>query len=71
MVFACTPVSRTAGKVCRDCSDIVAETGSMVEPLREPAFFKRVFIEYGARASPNGYDIDPIALHQEMQQGGL
>jgi hypothetical protein len=38
----------------RDCSDIVAEAGSMVEPLRDPAFFRRIFIEYGALAWPNG-----------------
>jgi uncharacterized protein DUF2442 len=54
----------------RDCADIVAETGPMVEPLRDPAFFRRVFIEYGALAWPNGYDIDPIALYREMQQAG-
>jgi hypothetical protein len=54
----------------RDCTDIVAETGPMVEPLRDPAFFRRVFIEYGALAWPNGYDIDPIALHREMEEAG-
>ena len=54
----------------RDCTDIVAETGPMVEPLRDRSFFGRVFIEYGALAWPNGYDIDPIALYQEMQQAG-
>jgi hypothetical protein len=54
----------------RDCADIVAETGPMVEPLRDATFFRRVFIEYGALAWPNGYDIDPIALFQEMQQAG-
>jgi hypothetical protein len=55
----------------RDCADIVAETGPMVEPLRDETFFRRVFIEYGALAWPNGYDIDPIALHHEMQRAGL
>lgn len=54
----------------RDCADIVAETGSMVVPLRDPAFFRRVFIEYGALAWPNGYDIDPIALYREMEEAG-
>jgi len=55
----------------RDCSDIVTEAGSMVEPLRDPAFFRRVFIEYGALAWPNGYDIDSIAFYREMEQVGL
>jgi hypothetical protein len=54
----------------RDCSDIVAEAGPMVAPLRDPAFFGRVFIEYGALAWPNGYDIDPIALYREMEEAG-
>jgi hypothetical protein len=59
------------GEGVRDCTDIIAETGPMVEPLRDPTFFRRVFIEYGALAWPNGYALDPIALHQEMQQAGL
>jgi len=52
----------------RDCADIVAESGPMVAPLRDPAFFRRVFIEYGALAWPNGYDIDPFALFREMSR---
>lgn len=54
----------------RDCGDIVAETGPAVEPLRDPAFFRRVFIEFGALTWPNGYDIDPTALHDEMDRAG-
>ena len=55
----------------RDCSDILAEGGPMVEPLRDPALFQRVFIECGVPAWPNGFDLDAIALHQEMQEAGL
>jgi hypothetical protein len=55
----------------RDFSDILAEGGPMVEPLRDPAFFARVFIEYGVPSWPNGYDVDAIALHQEMETAGL
>ena len=54
----------------RDFSDIVAEGGPMVEPLRDPAFFARVFLEYGTLAWPNGFDLDSIALHQEMKAAG-
>ncbi|MFZ5932213.1 MAG: hypothetical protein ACOY15_13505 [Pseudomonadota bacterium] len=43
----------------------------MVEPLRDPAMFQRVFVECGAPTWPNGFDIDAIALHQEMQEAGL
>jgi mRNA-degrading endonuclease toxin of MazEF toxin-antitoxin module len=49
-----------------DFSSIAARTGEMVQPLKEPAFFARVFVELGALTSPNGYDIDPIALHDRM-----
>ncbi len=43
----------------------------MVEPLKDPAYFARVFIEDGALTWPNGYDWDPIALHDEMKAAGL
>jgi hypothetical protein len=55
----------------RDFSDIIAEGGEMVEPLRDPAFFANVFIECGVPAWPNGFDLDPTALHMEMKEHGL
>src|SRR5438093_7217066 len=55
----------------RDLSDIVAEGGPMVEPLKDTHFFSRVFLEYGTLAWPNGFDLDSIALHDEMKQAGL
>jgi hypothetical protein len=54
----------------RDFSDIIGEGGPMVEPLRDPAFFARVFLEYGTLAWPNGFDLDSIALYQEMKAAG-
>ena len=55
----------------RDFSSICQKTGSMAEPLKEPAYFVRVFIEDGALTWPNGYDWDPIALHDDMKTTGL
>jgi hypothetical protein len=55
----------------RDFSDMIGEGGEMVEPLRDPAFFSRIFIECGVLAWPNGFDIDSIALHMEMRERGL
>jgi hypothetical protein len=55
----------------RDFADILAEGGPMAQPLRDPAFFARVFIEYGVPSWPNGFDVDAIALHQEMEAAGL
>ena len=42
----------------------------MVQPLKDPAFFARVFVELGALAWPNGFDLDPIALHDRMLAAG-
>jgi len=55
----------------RDFKSIADKTGPMAEPLKDPAYFARVFIEDGALTWPNGYDWDPIALHDEMKQAGL
>lgn len=55
----------------RDFSDIVAAGGTMIEPLRDPAFFARVFIELGTLTWPNGFDLDSIALHDQMKKVGL
>jgi hypothetical protein len=58
----------TAGEY--DFSAIVTQSGLMVEPLRDPAFFGRVFLEYGAPTWPNGYDVDPGWLHREIEAAG-
>jgi len=42
----------------------------MVQPLKDPAFFARVLVELGALTWPNGYDLDPIALHDRMATAG-
>lgn len=55
----------------RDFAFVRNKTGPMVEPLKDPAYFARVFIEDGALTWPNGYDWDPIALHDEMKEAGL
>jgi len=55
----------------RDFVSITRKTGSMAEPLKDPTYFSRVFIDDGALTWPNGYDWDPIALHEEMKAEGL
>ncbi len=55
----------------RDFADIVAAGGPVLEPLRDPAYFARVFIDFGAPTWPNGYDLAPHALHAEMAEAGL
>jgi uncharacterized protein DUF2442 len=53
-----------------DFAPTVARDGEMVRPLKDPAFFSRVFVELGALAWPNGFDLDPIALHDRMAAAG-
>jgi hypothetical protein len=55
----------------RDFADIVASGGPMLEPLRDAAYFARVFLDFGAPTWPNGYDLAPNALHAEMAGAGL
>ncbi|MDC7784911.1 DUF2442 domain-containing protein [Rhodoplanes sp. TEM] len=55
----------------RDFSFVRQKTEPMAEPLKDPACFARVIVHDGAPTWPNGYDWDPIALHDEMQAEGL
>jgi hypothetical protein len=42
--------------------------GPVFEPLRDPAAFRRVFVdEFGAIAWPNGADLAPDALYEQLR----
>ena len=49
-----------------DFAAMVKEPGPMLEPLRDEAYFQRVFLEFGAPTWPNGFDIAP-EWHVRMQ----
>ncbi len=53
-----------------DFAELVNEPGPMVEPLRELAYFKRVFLEFGAPTWPNGFDVAPEWLYREIAAAG-
>ena len=53
-----------------DCTTLVSEPGEMVLPLRDPAYFGRVFLELGAPTWPNGFDLCPDWLRGEMIAAG-
>jgi hypothetical protein len=59
----------TAG--VRDFEFLLRRTGPMIALLKDPEYFRRVFLEDGALTWPNGYDWDPTALHREMKAAGL
>ena len=54
----------------RDLTSIIHEGGLMVEPLKAPEYFARVFVEMGAPTWPNGFDLDPINLYMELRDAG-
>ena len=53
-----------------DFAKLVNEPGPMLEPLRDEAYFARVFLEFGAPTWPNGFDIAPEWLRREMAAAG-
>jgi len=52
-----------------DLSDFVG-LGEVTEPLRDPAYFRRVFVEMGTPTWPNGCNIDPINAQMAMRESG-
>ena len=52
-----------------DFAELVNERGPMAEPLHDPGYFARVFLEYGALTWPNGYDMCPDWMRMEMEKG--
>jgi hypothetical protein len=54
-----------------DFSELARDHGPMAEPLKDPAYFERVFLEFGALTWPNGYDWSPEALHADMAAAGV
>jgi hypothetical protein len=48
----------------------VQRRGLILEPLRDPAYFARASLEYGAPTWPNGYDMCPAWLRMTMEEAG-
>lgn len=53
-----------------DFTAMTAEPAPMLAPLRDEAYFNRVFLEFGAPTWPNGFDIAPEWLRREMENAG-
>lgn len=53
-----------------DFTPFVEAGTDMTEPLRAPDFFDRCFIELGALAWPNGFDLSAESLHRRLRDAG-
>ena len=53
-----------------DFGAMVAEDGPMIEPLRDPAYFSKFFLEDGAPTWPNGFDMAPRWVQMELAAAG-
>ncbi|WP_010185358.1 DUF2442 domain-containing protein [Sphingomonas sp. PAMC 26605] len=51
-------------------ADYIARDTVMTRPLADPAFFARAFIESGALAWPNGFELSADALHRRLDAAG-
>ncbi len=53
-----------------DLTAFVDADGPVVEPLRDPSFFERVFLSMGVPTWPNGCDVDPTRLRMDLEEQG-
>lgn len=53
-----------------DFAPFVDAATEMTMPLRDPGFFARCFIEAGALAWPNGFDLSAGSLYRRLQEAG-
>lgn len=47
-----------------DGRSLLQRSGSLLEPLRQEAYFQRVFIDAGALCWPNGLELSPAKLYE-------
>ena len=47
-----------------DGSSLLKRSGPLLEPLRDEAYFKRLFIDAGPLCWPNGLELSPARLHE-------
>ena len=47
-------------------ADLIARDTVMTRPLADPAYFARAFIESGALAWPNGFELSADSLHRRL-----
>jgi hypothetical protein len=51
-------------------ADLIARDTVMTRPLADPTYFARAFIEAGALAWPNGFELSADSLHRKLDDAG-
>lgn len=68
----CLTLTFSDGSIARwSAQDIIARDTELTRPLADPTYFARAFIESGALAWPNGLELVPWSLHQQLDEAGL
>jgi hypothetical protein len=50
-----------------DATALLKRTGPLLEPLQDPIYFARFFIDAGALCWPNGLELSPDRLHEQVE----
>ncbi len=68
----CLTLTFSDGSIARwSAREIIARNTELTRPLADPTYFARAFIESGALAWPNGLELAPWTLHQQLDEAGL
>ena len=51
-------------------AELIARDTVMTRPLADPVYFARAFIEAGALAWPNGFELSANSLHRRLDAAG-
>ncbi len=54
-----------------DFQSLIDANTEMTAPLADQAFFDSCYIELGALAWPNGFDLSAPSLHRQLEKAGL
>ena len=51
-------------------ADLIARDTVMTRPLADPLYFARAFVEGGALAWPNSFELSAASLHRRLAESG-
>jgi uncharacterized membrane protein len=60
----------TSGVADLSCVNAAHDCG-IYEPLKDSSYFRQARLELGVVTWPNGADLDPAWMHEEMMRSGM